>query len=162
MNFTDAEKYIATHRQETIQNLCRFLDTDVLLFWSDKPDLFAYQNQHWQPLLNKLNSVFKLDLQKTTTLLPPKNKTAEIIFEKILTEMPDKELTGCFLAASELKSVLLGLLLAKKEISAAEAFEASFLEELYQNKFWGEDVAAANARNITRKSLSEVEGYLNS
>ncbi|MBR3676535.1 MAG: hypothetical protein IKN71_05325 [Alphaproteobacteria bacterium] len=162
MNFSEAEKYIATHRRETIQNFCRFLDTDVLLFWSDKPDLFAYQNQHWQPLLNKLNSVFKLDLQKTTTLLPPKNKTAEIIFEKILTEMPDKELTGCFLAASELKSVLLGLLLAKKEISAAEAFEASFLEELYQNKFWGEDVAAANARNTTRKSLSEVEGYLNS
>ena len=162
MNFVEAEKYIATHRRETIQNLCRFLDTDVLLFWSDKPDLLAYQNQHWQPLLNKLNSVFKLDLQKTTTLLPPKNNAAETIFERILTEMSDKELTGCFLAASELKSVLLGLLLAKKEISAAEAFEASFLEELYQNKFWGEDVAAANAHNITRKSLSEVEGYLNS
>lgn len=162
MNFAEAEKYIATHRQKTMSSLCQFLDTDVLLFWSDNQDLSEYQNQYWQPLLNKLNSVFKLNLQKTTTLLPVKNKTAEIIFEKILTEMSNKELTVCFLAASELKSVLLGLMLAKKEISATEAFEASFLEELYQNKFWGEDVVAENARRTILKSLSEAERYLNS
>lgn len=161
MNFAEAEKYIATHHSETIDNLCRFFETDVLLFWSDKPDVYEYQNQHWQPILDKLNSVFKLDLQKTTFLISAENKKSVALFADILNSLTIKELTGCFIASSELKSVLLGLLMAKKEISASEAFNASFLEELYQNKFWGEDPAAKNARSDTQKTLSEIEGYLN-
>lgn len=160
MDIAKSQQYIAAHRDETAENLCRFIVTDTLLFWNTESDLAKYQQKYWQPILDKLNTVFKLDIQKTTTLTPAKNTHAINILKKLLSEMSDKELTTCFLAASETKSVLLGLLLAKQKISVAEAFKAAFLEELFQNKYWGEDAAAYNAREKVKQQLEQLEVYL--
>ena len=160
MDILKSQNYIAEHRTETINNLCRFMLTDVLLFWSDKPDLEAYQKAHWQPILNRLNAVFKLDLQTTTNLTPAENRSAQAVLSELLTAMPDKELTGCFLASAATKSVLLGLLMAKKNITATEAFNAAFLEEIYQNRAWGTDVVALNARRQTESQLKQIEVFL--
>lgn len=160
MDFAKSQEYIATHRAEIIQNMSRFLQTDTLLFWSDEPSLFAHQKKHWQPILSVLNDVFKLNLQPTTNIIPAENEQATSEFVRHLNNMSDKELTGCFLAAKEMKSVLLGLLLVKQNLNVAEAFNAAFLEELYQNKFWGEDTAALNAREKTKKQLEEITEYL--
>ena len=160
MDVLKSQKYIALHRDETIKTMCRFLQTDTLLFWSDKSDLFSYQQKYWQPLLDVLNSVFKFDLQFTKDFLPPENATAISKLETLLSNMTDKELTCCFLAASEMKSVLLGFLFSQKKISAQEALEAAFLEELYQNKFWGEDVAALNLRERIKQNLAQIEECL--
>lgn len=160
MDIAKSQQYIAAHRDETAENLCRFIVTDTLLFWDTKSDLAAYQQKHWQPILDKLNAVFKLNLQKTTSFTPAENVQAVSILKKLFAEMSDKELTTCFLAASETKSVLLGLLLAKQEINVAEAFKAAFLEELFQNKYWGEDAAAYNAREKVKQQLEQLERYL--
>ena len=162
MDFIKSQQYIAEHRAETINDICRFLDADTLLFWDENEDLSAYQTKYWQPLLHKLKTEFGLDLQTTTGLSPAENEKAGQKFNRLLQSMSDKELTGCFLAASELKSVLLGLLLSKQKINAAEAFQAAYLEEIYQNKFWGEDVAALNAREKSKKMLENIEEYLKS
>lgn len=162
MDFIKSQQYIAEHRAETIDNICRFFDADTLLFWDENEELSAYQTKYWQPLLHKLKAEFNLDLHTTTGLSPAENEKASQNFTRLLQRMSDKELTGCFLAASELKSVLLGLLLAKQKISAAEAFQAAYLEEIYQNKFWGEDVAALNAREKSKKMLDNIEEYLKS
>ena len=106
MDFIAAEKYVAEHRAEIIESLCRFFATDTLLFWSDEPDLFAYQKTHWQPLLDKLNTVFKIELKITTTLIPPENNKALLQYKKQLETISDKELTVCRIAAAETKSVI--------------------------------------------------------
>lgn len=160
MDFIKSQQYIAEHRAETVDNICRFLDVDTLLFWDEKEDLSAYQIKYWQPLLHKLKTEFGLDMQTTTGLLLTENEKNTKKFSHILQSMSNKELTGCFLAASELKSVLLGLLFAKQKISAAEAFQAAYLEEIYQNQFWGEDVAALNARKKSKELLENIEEYL--
>ncbi len=160
MDIKKSEKYIISHRTEITSLLCRFLPTDTILFWSNTPDLFAYQQKCWQPILNSLNTVFKLDFKPTKSLEPIQDKSTERNFAKLLCNLSDKELTACFLAASEMKSVLLGFLLVKQKITLKEAFAATYLEELYQNKFWGEDVAAQNARQITLNSLQQIEEYL--
>ena len=122
--------------------------------------ILEYQKNQWQPVLDLLNAVFKLDLQITTGLTPPDNKHVVSEFSRHLNNMSDNELTGCFLAALEMKSVLLGLLLAKQKITAADAFKMAFLEELFQNQSWGEDFAAVEARENTKKHLEQIEGYL--
>lgn len=160
MDFIAAEKYVAAHRTEIIDSLCRFFVTDTLLFWSDKADLAAYQKAHWQPLLDMLNTVFKIELKPTTTILAPENNSALLQYKKQLETTSDKELAVCHMAAAETKSVLLGLLLAKQQIDAKKAYEAAFLEEIYQNKFWGEDVAALNARQKSLELLENLERYL--
>ena len=161
MDFLKSQNYIAAHRDETIAEMCRFLQTDTLLFWSDKPDLFAFQQKQWKPILNELNAVFKLDLQITKGLNPPENTQAITELAYCLQKMSDTELTGCFLAALETKSVLLGLLLAKQKISVAETYNAAFLEEIFQNISWGEDTAALNARKITKSHLQQIAEFLN-
>ena len=160
MDFVEAQKYVGSHRTEIIETLCNYFNDDTLLFWSDKPDLLAYQKEQWQPFLNMLNTVFKIDLVTTTTLFPAKNEEAFLQYKKQVETASDKELTACRIASAEMKSVLLALLLAKQKISAEEAFNAAFLEELYQNKFWGEDVAALNARQKSKDLLQKVEEYL--
>ena len=160
MDLLKSQKYIAAHRDETIKTLCRFLLTDTLLFWSDNPDLYAHQQKHWQPVLDTLNTVFKINLQTTTHLIPAANENVIPEFERHINAMSDKELTGCFLAAAEMKSVLLGLLLATRKITAVEAFEKAYLEELYQNQFWGEDAAALQARETAKNNLLQIEDYL--
>lgn len=162
MDFSKSQNYVAAHRDETIEILRRFLQADTLLFWSEEPNLFAYQKEYWQPILDVLNGVFKLELQTTTGIIPPENRQATLEFEQYLCNMSDKELTGCFLAAQDMKSVLLGLLLAKQKLSITEAFNAAFLEELYQNQFWGEDTAAINAREKIKKQLEEIAEFIKS
>jgi chaperone required for assembly of F1-ATPase len=160
MDFVKSQEYIAAHRDETIAEMCRFLLTDTLLFWSDNPDLFVHQQKHWQPIIDELNDVFKLKIQTTTDIIVPENKVAEIQFSQQLNRLSDKELTGCFLTATELKSVLLGFLLIKHKITAEKAFNSAFLEELYQNQFWGEDFAVAHQRENIQKRLQQITEYL--
>lgn len=160
MDFKKSQQYIAEHRFETIQNLCRFATTDVLLFWNDEEDIFALQKKCWQPILDSLNNVFKLEFITTTELNVPENEASINKLKHILNDLTDKELTGCFLAASEIKSVLLGLLLAKQKIPPSEAFSAAFLEELYQNKFWGKDPAALNLQEKTKQHLYKIAEYI--
>ena len=162
MDFAKSQQYIAEHKAETIKNICRFFGADTLLFWSEDSDLSEYQKKYWLPLLLKLRKEFALDLPITTDLTLSENAQDIQKFTALLQKMSDKELTGCFLAAAELKSVLLGLLLSKQKIGAAEAFQAAYLEEIYQNKFWGEDAAALNARQKSKEILESIEGYLKS
>ncbi len=162
MNLVEYQKSIAPKRTEVINDLCRFLSADTLLFWSDNPDLQAFQKKHWQPLLDKLNSVFKLNVKTTTGLYLKEDADLKQEFARHLNNMSDKELTACFLAASKMKSVLLGLLLVKQKIGATDALYASFLEEFYQNQKWGEDVAALNLRRLVKEDLEEIERYLQS
>ena len=54
-----------------------------------------------------------------------------------LNKLNTSNLTGLYLAATELRSVLLGILLTEKEISIEEAFACRFAEELKKKKKWG-------------------------
>ena len=160
MDFKKSKEYISSHNNETIEYLCKFLPTDTLLFWSDKDDLFAFQKQRWQPLLDVLNTVFKLNLRPSIGLESTVNNSTINTFAILLRNLSLSELTGCFLISSELKSVLLGLLLTKQKITVAQAIDAAFLEEIYQNRFWGEDVAAMHARQKSRQNLESVTEQL--
>jgi len=152
-------QYIATNRIETIQTLQKFLLCDVLLFWSDNEELNSLQQQQWSSLLQKLQEEYALCLQTTCFLSVPDNSGAEKRFEELLQNMTDEELTVCMLSAEKLKSVLLGFLLAKKQIKAEQAFAAAYLEELYQNKYWGTDEEADKSRQQIKEELLQIEEY---
>ena len=155
-----SEQYIARNHDETIRQLAEFFLTDTLIFWSNEEKLSTRQKEKWQPLLDILKKNFDMDIHKTTGLYPVDNDDSQKVFIKILKYMSIKELTACFLAARESKSPLLGLLLAKRQIDASEVFSAAFLEELYQNEFWGTDAAVDNQHNKIKQALTEIEKYL--
>ena len=161
LDFKQAEKEIKEHRSEVIEKLVEFSFTDVILFWSANDDIKSLQTEKWLPVLKWLNNRFKITLKETDGLTPPpQNENNRAGFTDILEKMNLKILTAYYLAAVRLKSPLLALALAEKKITASEAFELAYLEELYQSKSWGVDEEAEQGRQCVKKELLEIEEFL--
>lgn len=161
LDFMQAEKEIKEHRSEVIEKLVEFSFTDVILFWSANDDIKSLQTEKWLPVLKWLNNRFKITLKETDGLTPPpQNENNRAGFTEILEKMNLKTLTAYYLAAVRLKSPLLALALAEKKITASEAFELAYLEELYQSKSWGVDEEAERGRQCVKKELLEIEEFL--
>ena len=59
-----------------------------------------------------------------------------------------------------MKSVLLAIALVKKKLNADEAFNAAYLEELWQAESWGVEEEAEKRRSELKKELHEIEDFL--
>lgn len=161
INFKQAEKDIKEHRSEVIEKLVEFSFTDVILFWSANEDVKKQQTEKWLPVLKWLNNRFKITLKETDGLTPPpQNENNRAVFMQILEKMSLKTLTAYYLAAVRLKSPLLALAFVEKKISASEAFDLAYLEELYQSKSWGVDDEAEQGRQCVKNELLEIEDFL--
>lgn len=161
LDFKQAEKEIKEHRSEVIEKLVEFSFTDVILFWSANDDIKSLQTEKWLPVLKWLNNRFKITLKETDGLTPPpQNENNRAGFTEILEKMSLKALTAYYLAAVRLKSPLLALALVEKKITASEAFELAYLEELYQSKSWGVDEEAEQGRQCVKNELLEIEEFL--
>ena len=161
LDFKQAEKEIKEHRSEVIEKLVEFSFTDVILFWSANDDIKSLQTEKWLPVLKWLNNRFKITLKETDGLTPPpQNENNRAGFTEILEKMSLKTLRAYYLAAVRLKSPLLALALAEKKITASEAFELAYLEELYQSKSWGVDEEAEQGRQCVKNELLEIEEFL--
>ncbi len=161
LDFKQAEKEIKEHRSEVIEKLVEFSFTDVILFWSANEEIKSLQTEKWLPVLKWLNNRFKITLKETDGLTPPpQNENNRAGFTEILDKMSLKNLTTYYLAAVRLKSPLLAFAFAEKKITASEAFELAYLEELYQSKSWGVDEEAEQSRQCVKNELLEIEEFL--
>ena len=64
------------------------------------------------------------------------------------------------MSASLLRSILLALALVKGRLSTDDAFEAAFVEEIWQAKIWGIDEEAEKRRQAIHSELKEIEKFL--
>lgn len=159
----EVTKEIAVHREEIIKKLVQFSLTDLLLFWGNEKDLIIRQEKEWAPLLvwaqEELNTKFTV----THNLdVPDDNKTSGYRLKYFLEQMTDKELAAFYVAALNMRSVLLASALVKGRINAEQAFQAAFLEELWQAENWGTDEEAEKKRQDMKNELQEVENFLKS
>lgn len=159
--FNEAQKYISENREQVIDLLADFAQTDVLLFLCPDAKIRKMQEQKWLPVLaqinQNLNTVFKAD--EALNVLPENKKSAEI-FKNELRTLSLKQLTALYLAATNLKSPLLGFAMLQQKMTAAEAFDLAYLEELCQNEQWGEDAEALNKRRQVFEVLQQIEDYI--
>ncbi len=155
-----AVKEIDNNRDKMQKQLLDFAETDLLFFFSDKPELLAWQKQKWQPIIEWAESLLNIKLKVTSGLAVPDNHDIIKALSKIFQEVNAKEFCCWYAAALNLRSVLLGLALIKNKLSANRAAELSALEELWQNEQWGEDEQALAARKIKADELSEIESFL--
>ena len=160
-NLKQVEKDIKQHRAEIIDRLVNFALNDVLLFWSSDKDVKKEQQEKWLPILRWVDETLNARFKQTTTLDAEKtDKKATQELKKYLDSLSDKELTSFYIAALNMRSVLLAVAMIKGRINAAEAFELSELEELYQARKWGSEPVAEARRNSIKDSLISAEKYL--
>ncbi len=157
----EATRELAKNKKKAIDKLVQFAVTDMLLFWGTEEELIARQEKVWTPIVAWANQTLNTDFINTHGLdIPEKNQTSACRLKHFLEQLSDKEFAAFYAAAITMRSVLLAAALVKGRISAKEAFEAAFLEELWQNESWGVDEEAAARREEFRQELQKIEDFL--
>lgn len=156
-----AAKEIGKSREEIIDRLVQFALTDMLLFWGQNKSLVERQEKTWGPLLEWANEEINTKFIRTQGLdVPEQEKTSGYRLKMFLEKLSDKELAAFYAAALNMKSVLLAAALVKGRINAKQAFEAAYLEELWQAENWGAEEEAEKRRTEVRQELVEIEDFL--
>ena len=155
------EQDVQKNKNAIIDRLVNFALNDVLLFWSTDKKVQKEQEKSWSPIIVWANQTVNVDLKKTDSLeVQSENVNTSSRLKDYLSSLSDKELSGFYIAALNMRSVLLALALVKGKINANEAFELSELEELYQARKWGTEPVAEARRNSIKNLLISTEKYL--
>lgn len=161
INLKKSVPEISKDREQVIEKLVKFSLTDMLLFWSANEDLAKHQQKLWFPVLSWAKENLETKYKTTKTLdVPEQDSNAGEKLKKFLQSLSDKELTGFYFAALNMRSVLLAAALIKGKITAQEAYKASCLEELWQAEKWGNDKAADCRRKSLLEELEQIEAFV--
>ncbi len=152
---------IKTRREDIIDKLVQFASTDSLLFWANNDDLVKKQEQLWSPVLSWANREFNSQYKATRGLeVPEPDKFSQANLKCFMENLSDKELAAFYLASVNMKSELLAAALVKGHISAEQAFDAAYLEELWQSEHWGKESASEQKRQCLKQELRDIEQFL--
>ncbi len=139
--------------------LDKFAPTDLLFFFSDKPELYCIQQQKWQPILDWAKDILQTELVVTNSLSVPKNDDLPDALHNMAKKISSKEFCAWYAAALNMRSVILGLALVMGKITAMQAAELAALEELWQNEKWGEDELELQKRQAKADELKVIEEF---
>jgi len=153
---------IATRREEVIDEIAAYAESDLLCHHAEAPaDLAARQLSVWQPLLDWLAERHGASLAATVGIVPLRQpQTALDAVRDAVAAFDDMAMAGLHLATTALGSVVLALALADRRLEAEEAFAASTLDETYQMETWGEDAEAAARRAAVRADVLAAAAFL--
>ncbi|KAF9348313.1 ATP synthase complex assembly protein atp12 [Mortierella sp. NVP85] len=127
-------------RQETLNRLIKFLDTDSICYQQDYPDsIVKAQKEHWDPILKWVKDEYDLDIKVSQgiTYVEQDDHVKEKLRE-IVSSMTDIELSAFERATLTAKSFLIGLAVVKRQLSVEKAWLAAQLEVMDQIERWGE------------------------
>ena len=151
-------------RRETIAELVRYGETDLLCHRAERPESLAdRQEALWQPLLDWLERRFGIALRAVSGVLPqPQDRRAIERLETVVGAHDDFGLTALQMGATGAGSIAIGLAMMEGEITAEQATAAAFLDERYQIEQWGadEEAEARLARGCADLALAWRFGHL--
>ncbi|MGE3714478.1 MAG: ATP12 family protein, partial [Alphaproteobacteria bacterium] len=126
------------NRDNMIEVLLAYVDTDTLCYRSEKSEMLGEQKKQWDPLLAWAGDRYSALWQTTTGIMPLEQSAVlhEAIREHLAT-LDSMRLTACGMLASGYSSLVLALAVLDKKLSAIEALRLSLLEEDLQAKQWG-------------------------
>ncbi len=160
-DLNEALRDVKQHREEIINRLVQYAETDLLLFWGTDKELKCRQEKVWAPIIYWANEAIKSEFRHTESFdIPEECRTSACQLKVFMESLSDKELTAFYSAALNMKSVLLAMAMIKRKINAEEAFHAAFLDELWQNEKWGADEEAVRRRELIKQELSSIEAFL--
>ena len=135
------------HRGKVIEHILGFGRSDLLCYRAEAPSgLAARQARLWDPWLAWIAEAHGVRLQTGTGVaFIEQPMDSGLALEKLVCARGDFQLAALDRAASLTGSIVLGLAMLDRRLSAADAFAAAHVDEEYQAETWGRD-AAAEAR----------------
>ncbi|MBE6448295.1 MAG: hypothetical protein E7018_03240 [Alphaproteobacteria bacterium] len=156
-----AAQEIASYRDDIIAKLMQYAATDMLLFWGTDANLLEKQEKEWTPVLNWAREEFGEKYKTTKSLdVQKENLDSGKGLKSFMEKLSDKQLAAFYLAALNMRSVLLASALVKGKLNAEQAYKAAYLEELFQADAWGKDAEAEARRHERHQELSDIELFL--
>jgi len=145
---------ISANRQAVVDAITRFGEHDLICYRAEQPlELAALQEQSWSPMLDWAAAAHGARLAAGAGLVHiPQPPEALIALRRSVEERDDFALAALHVMASVTGSLVLALALAEGELSPAQAFQMSRIDEDYQAGKWGIDAQAeARARVLARE-----------
>lgn len=153
---------IAPHRSEIVERLAAFAATDLVCYRAaDSRALAERQEASWRPILDWAARRHGAAFTVTQGMMPvaqPESAIQAVKGAVRTLDTPALTALSCVTAAAG--SILIGLALVDREISAEQAFQASQVDETYQSEHWGADAEADARRESLRAEIEAAAAYL--
>ncbi len=152
---------VARERHKIVDEIAAYAASELLCHRAEHPPgLAEAQQKTWQPVLDWCAERFAASL-KTAAGIMPIAQPAESLsaLRVVVASFDDFRLTGLAEGVRVSGSLVLGLALAERRLSAADVFEAAELDATHQMEKWGEDPAVQKRREAVRRDLEFVERW---
>ena len=135
--------------------IAAYAETDLVCYRAPaRSGIVVMQSRMWQPLLDWSRDSFGADLKVTEGISPVDQSPEDIQrLRSALDEHDEFELAALSVATAASGSLVIALALVRERLDAQAAFEASQLDETYQNSRWGVDPEAEARRETLRADL---------
>ena len=139
-----------------------YAETDLVCYRVPAPSgLVVMQSKAWQPLLDWSREKYGAELKVTEGLAPVEQDRDSLNrFRAALDDHDEFELAALSVVTAASGSLVIALALVQDRIDAREAYEASQLDESYQNAIWGVDPEAQKRRDVLRADLEASAIFL--
>lgn len=147
---------------EVASDICAFGGTDLLCYRADEPDeLIERQNRVWDTYLAWAKETFGADLITTSGIMPVSQRDEALT--PLVAEVAGFdafELTALHEFTNGFGSLVLALAYMRGFTSFEALWEASLLDQLYQEEQWGTDYEVIEKREVLKADLDAACAFL--
>ena len=140
-----ASEAVPTARDATAQSIADYAGSDLVCYFAEGPEsLVVRQRQCWEPLLARAEAEEGLVFVRAAGVIHQPQPPATLQRVKdIALGQDDFGLTGLAFGTALFGSAVLALAVHRQWLSGPEAFDASRVDEAWQEAQWGIDAEAA-------------------
>ena len=158
--FTLAQDKIFFDKQKYIDEVMKYINTDLICYWEQKPeDLYTLQIDNWSKQLKKLKKE-ELKFDYTFNILPIKqNKFSIKLLKNKLIKLDDMILACLLILTKTTSSLLLSYLFVSNKIKPIDLYKNTYLHEIWQSNKWGiveEEKEKRNSDLLTFKKIYKL------
>ena len=145
-----------------IDKIAAYGNTDLVCYRSSGPSsLVSQQLMVWQPLIDWLEEEYSLPFTVTTSLSPVLQPLDTLEgLHNLLLKYSVFELASLGSAVMASGSLVIALALCRGKINVKSAFEASFVDEIWQNEKWGHDEETKIRQQNVHKDLESASLFI--
>ena len=152
---------VATQRDEVIEMLAAYGDTDLLCYRAVGPEeLIARQVAAWDPLLAWATQTYGVTMKTGEGVMHIAQDPRNLVrFTAQLHQMSAFQIAASHDLISLSGSLVIALAVIEKQLTAEQGWAASRVDEEWQFEKWGEDEDARALESIKRQSFYDAATF---
>ena len=153
---------ISNDKVSYIDNVLGFINTDLICYRADGPnELVDLQNSSWNPIISFIKKYIDVELKFFIGVMPSKQSSEIFIrIKTLINSFSDIEISVLHRMTNLTGSIFISICIMKGDVLKNEAFELSFLDELWQAKNWGVEVESLDKRDKIAKELNRIISFV--